>query len=265
MIRAQKTFFLGLALATFSMAGVAFANDDQPQQPTQQPSQMNTPPSSAQPPSQMNTPPSSAQRPSQMNQPSQPQQPSQMNQPSSAQQPSQMNQPSQGGQAMPSTMTAEKMSASATIEKIDTKKRELSLRDDEGNRFMVQVPEDVTTFDKLKKGDKIDLDYYQSVALSLKKPMKGEAPSAGEEVATGSAPNLPGGMVARRITATATVQKVDVAANKVTIKAPNGKMDTINVSDPGLQSQLSNLKKGDRIKASYTEAMAITVSPKNKE
>jgi Cu/Ag efflux protein CusF len=131
---------------------------------------------------------------------------------------------------------------------------------------MVQVPEDVTRFDSIKKGDKIDLDYYEAVALSLKKPVKGETPSANEAIVAERAPGkLPGGGMARTITATATVTKVDVAANKVSIKAPDGKMDTINVSDPALQPELSKLKKGDRVQASYTEAMAITVSPKNKE
>ena len=32
-----------------------------------------------------------------------------------------------------------------------------------------------------------------------------------------------------------------------------------------MQPQLGQLKKGDRIQASYTEAMAVSVIPKNKE
>jgi hypothetical protein len=214
-----------LALATFSTAGVALADDDQPGQA---------------------------------------QQPSQMQQPSQGQMPSEAQPPSQ--RPMPSQTTTQKMSASATVEKIDIKKRELSLKDEQGNQFMVEVPEDVTRFENIKKGDKVNVDYYESVALSLKKPEKGEKPSASEMTMSGrAAGNLPGGMTGRRITATATVTKVDVANNKVSIKAPDGKMDTITVSDPGLQSDLGKLKKGDRIQATYTEAMAITVSPKNKE
>lgn len=223
MIR-DKTFFLGLALATFTTAGVALADDDQPGQ---------------------------AQQPSQMQQPTQGQMPSE----------------AQGTQRpMPSQSMSQKMSASATVEKVDIKKRELSLKDEQGNTFMVEVPESVSRFENIKKGDKVDIDYYESVALSLKKPEKGEKPSASETMISGrAAGNLPGGMMGRKITATAMVTKVDVANNKVSIKAPDGKMDTITVSDPGLQSDLGKLKKGDRINATYTEAMAITVSPKNKE
>jgi Cu/Ag efflux protein CusF len=201
MIRAHKTFYLGLALATWTTAGVAIA--DEKGAATQAPEQK--------------------------------------------------------------TM-AQKMSATARVEKVDLKKRELTLKDDQGNTFMMDVPEDVTGLDKVKKGDKIDVDYYESVTLALKKPQAGETPQANEQiVAERSAGGLPGGAMGRKITATVTVAKVDPSANKVTIKAPDGTMDTINVSDPSLQSELPKIKKGDRIKASYTEAMAISVAPKNKE
>jgi len=242
MIRAHKIFSVGLALATFSTGGIALADDDQPAR-TQQPSQMQQP---------------SQAQPSQMQQPSQAQ-------PSQAM-PSQDQATQEQPRAMPSTTTAQKMSASATVEKVDTKKRELSLKDDEGNHMMVQVPEDVTGFDNLKKGDKINLDYYESVTIALKKPEKGAMPSSSAAAMSEQAPGpLPGGMTARRISATATVAKVDVANNKVTLKGPQGKMDTINVSDPSMQSELGKLKRGDRIQATYTEKMAISVTPKNKE
>ena len=164
----------------------------------------------------------------------------------------------------PTQKVAEKLSTTATVEKVDANKRELSLKDDQGNNLMVQVPEGVTRFDAIKKGDKIDLDYYQSVALSLKKP--GQAPSVSETTIAGRpAGNQPGATIGRKITASVEVMKVDPAQNKVTVKGPSGAMDTINVSDPGMQAKLGMLKKGDRIQASYTEALAASVMPKQKE
>jgi Cu/Ag efflux protein CusF len=199
-------FFLGLALTTFTTAGVAFAQDEA------------------------------------------------------------MPSKDQKDQAMPSKKMTQKTSVSATVEKVDVKKRELSLKDEQGNSFMVEVPEDVTRLDAIKKGDKINLDYIESMTLSLKRPEKGEMPTSSEAKMSERAPGpLPGGSMGRTITATAMVTKIDVANNKVTIKGPEGKMDTINVSDPSLQPELSKLKKGDRIQATYTEAMAISVTPKNKE
>jgi hypothetical protein len=74
--------------------------------------------------------------------------------------------------------------------------------------------------------------------------------------------HLPGGLVGSKITATAEVMKVDKANNKLTIKGPDGTVDTVNVTDPANQAQLAALKKGDHIQLTYTEAVAMSVTPK---
>jgi Cu/Ag efflux protein CusF len=170
-------------------------------------------------------------------------------------------------QPQPTQAVAQKVSATATVEKVDAKKRELTLTDAKGNRFMLQVPEDVARFDAIKKGDKLDVDYYESLALSLQPHDKAAAPPSAQETATAERypGKLPGGVMGRKITATATVLKVDPADNKITLKGPDGAIDTVNVRDPAMQSQLARIKKGDRIEASYSEAIALSVAPKNKE
>jgi hypothetical protein len=55
------------------------------------------------------------------------------------------------------------------------------------------------------------------------------------------------------------------AADKVTIRTPDGELDTIHVTDPSVKKDLDKLQKGDRIQASYTEAVAITVTPQKQE
>jgi Cu/Ag efflux protein CusF len=165
----------------------------------------------------------------------------------------------------PTAMMAEKMSASATVKKVDTGKRKLVLQDEQGNEFTVKVDESVKNFNAIKKGDKISLDYYESVSLGLKKAAAGEKPSATETVAAArDAGKLPGGMVARQITANVMVQKVDTADNKLTIKGPQGDMHTIHVTDPSMQAELGKLKQGDLIKATFTEAVAIRVEQPEK-
>lgn len=163
----------------------------------------------------------------------------------------------------PVQTVAERASLEATVQKIDAKKRELSLKDEQGNDFMVQVPKDVTRFDAIKVGDRVHLDYYQSAALSLKK--SGEPAVNQTALVEPFTGNLPGGLVGSKITASVEVVNVDAAAGKVTVKGPNGALDTVNVNDPALQPQLGRLKKGDRIQLSYSEALAISVTPKGKE
>jgi hypothetical protein len=172
----------------------------------------------------------------------------------------------QGQQPQPSQLIAQKMSSTSTVSKIDAGKRELSLKDDRGNDVIVHVPEDVTRFDAIKVGDRITVDYYESLALSLKRPSEaGTMPTPRESTTMErTAGPLPGGKMARKITGSVEVLKVDRADNKVTIKTPSGDKDTINVSDPGMRSQLGQLKKGDHIQTTYTEAMAVSITPKSK-
>lgn len=163
----------------------------------------------------------------------------------------------------PAETMSEKMSATVTVVKVNAAKRDLTVKDDQGNQFTVNVPEDVTRLDALKKGDKISIDYYESMTFALKKP--GE-PSSSTTTGTMHAPGtLPGGAKARLITNTAEVVNVDKSANKVTIKLPSGETDTIAVKDPAVQADLDKLKKGDKIKATYTQAVAISVTPQAKQ
>jgi Cu/Ag efflux protein CusF len=170
--------------------------------------------------------------------------------------PSRADQPSPQA---PTTTMAQKISATATVVTVDAQKHHLTLRGDNGDEFTVDIPESVK-LDQLHEGDRLKIDYYEAIAISLKKGEAGAPPRAGETTITErKAGTLPGGMTAHRITATVEVVKVDRAHNKLTVKRPDGATDTINVTDPALQANLANLKEGDRIQATYTEAAAITV------
>jgi len=61
---------------------------------------------------------------------------------------------------------------SASIEKIDKDKRELTLKGPEGNTKIVKVPEDVKKFDELKQGDQIIVTATQSLAIDVSKPQE---------------------------------------------------------------------------------------------
>jgi hypothetical protein len=229
MQRASRTYYVvGALFTTCLMAGSASAQDPQ-QTPSDQPSRPSDQPS----------------KPSDM--PSQP-----------------SDQPQAQDTSTPIEVAAARMTVAATVDKVDTQDRQLMLRDNKGNQFKVNVPEDVTRFDAIKKGDKVTVDFYSSVALDLKKGGEG-APSASDTEAAERVPGpLPGGAVARKISASAEVVKVDKAGHKVTLRSPEGEVDTIHVTDPKMQGQLDMLKKGDKIQASYTEAVAIEVTPKKK-
>ncbi|MGZ3438339.1 MAG: CdaR family protein [Polyangia bacterium] len=163
----------------------------------------------------------------------------------------------------PEKMVGQLMHLTATVQKVDMKKRELTLKDDSRNTIMLQVPEDVTRLENVKKGDRLNIDYYESAALSLKKPGETTGP-AETKIVERKEGTLPGCLVARKISASAEIVKIDPTENKVTIKGPSGELDTINVKDPDVQADLKRLKKGDQIQVTYSQALAASITPKEK-
>lgn len=167
----------------------------------------------------------------------------------------------QAAQAQPEEREVEiaKVSGEATVKKIDKKNRRLTIMDEQGKPHTVKIPEQVKRFDAIQVGDKIKIDYYESVGLALEPKGEGK-PGESETAMMGKkAGKLPGGMAVRTMTASAQVLDVDHQANTLTLKGPEGNVDTIHVTDPEEQADLQKVKKGDTIRARFTEAIAINV------
>ena len=170
--------------------------------------------------------------------------------------------------AAPATETTESSSASgheqsrlthttATITAIDHSDRTVTLKNEEGAEDTISVPSDVKVFDKLKVGEKVDIDYYQSLAVSM--APSGSKPSMSER--RGRAVDMGGGVRGREVMLTAEVVNVDPSANTVTFKGPKGNLRTVHVSNPTLQEKLPSLKPGQVVQFDYTQATAATIRP----
>jgi hypothetical protein len=194
-------------------------------------------------------------------------QPSQSGQPSPSDQTSPSDQPSPSDQSSaqppPTAMTrkTKRITATAMVVKVDPEKRDLMLRGEDGTEFTVEAPQSMS-LDRIHEGDRVKIDYYEAMGLSLKKPEPGAQPRADETTITRrNAGTLPGGTVTHRITATVEVVRVDRADNRLTVRRPDGTIDTINVTEPAIRAQLGSVHEGDRIQLTYTEAAAIKVMP----
>ena len=141
--------------------------------------------------------------------------------------------------------------ATVAVTAIDKSGRKLTVKLPNGEKAQIQVPADVQEFDKVKVGDKIDVDYMQSVALGFLP--KGTKPSSTEVEAAGP------GMAGRQMSVSAEVIKVDAANNQVTFKGPKGTHRIVTVQDPDLQARLPNLKPGQVVVLQYTEAIATAI------
>ena len=161
-----------------------------------------------------------------------------------------------GGQ-LPGAMVADTVKITATVEAIDYAKRTVTLKGPAGNTVTLKVGEAAKNFDQVKVGDQVVAQYFESVALYVKKP--GGQPSAGEATMVQMAPRgaKPEGVVVNTTELTATVEAIDYAKRTVTLKGPEGNTITLKVDKSA--KNLKNVKKGDQVVARYTEAVAISV------
>ena len=121
----------------------------------------------------------------------------------------------------------------------------------DGGKTELKAPPDMMAFDKLKVGDKIDVEYSESIVLGMLP--KGTKPSV---TATGAA--IPGA-AGQQMSVSAEIVNVDTIHNKVTFKGPKGKIKTVAVQSPDLQSRLPSLKPGDVLVFQYTEALVTAI------
>ncbi|WP_404993297.1 hypothetical protein [Cupriavidus pauculus] len=146
----------------------------------------------------------------------------------------------------------------ATITAIDTATRKITLKTAQGKITEMTVGPEARNFEQLRVGDKVTVSYNEALTVSLKKG-SGAATMQEREISQRAEPGAkPGGTVGREVTVVAQVVAVNKDAQIVTVKGPHGRVVDLLVSDP---EQMKNVKKGDRVQAVYTEAVAVSVEP----
>jgi hypothetical protein len=150
----------------------------------------------------------------------------------------------------------ETVRASATIESIDPKTREIIFRDSEGKKVEFVAGPEVRNFDQLKKGDVVTIDAGVAVAMRLSKSAsKTRARTVTEGVKRAEPGAMPGGVITREVHVTASVEALDAKKNSITLRGPEQTV-SMKVEDPKM---LEGVKVGDMVEAVYAEAMAIRV------
>ena len=140
---------------------------------------------------------------------------------------------------------------------VDYDKRIVTVRGPKGKVVELKVGDQVRNLAQVKKGDDIVAQYYESVAVEVKKPGAVKPGSTeAEGVARAALGQKPEGIAARTETVVATIQKIDRSTQMVTLKGASGKLVEVHVKDA---SRLEGVKKGDRVEITYTQALAISV------
>jgi hypothetical protein len=146
---------------------------------------------------------------------------------------------------------------SGKITAIDAATRTVTIQTEDGRELSIECGPEVKNFAQLAVGDRVDFEYRQALTLELK-PGSTAPISRTDDVAVAGAAEgeAPAGMGGRRVTVVAEVVGLDAATSTVSLKGPKQTVD-LKVGDP---EQFKRITLGDRVEATYVEALAISVS-----
>ena len=163
----------------------------------------------------------------------------------------------------PGTATvAQTVKVTATIVAIDSATRAITLKTPKGKEVTLTAGPEVKNFAQMKVGDQVTASYVEALTLELKKG-GGKAVARTEQMgaAGAKAGARPAGIVGQQVTIVADVVDLDAATQTVTLRGPQRTVE-LKVRDP---EQFKLIAKGDQVEATYTEAVAIEVTPAAKK
>ena len=148
------------------------------------------------------------------------------------------------------------VAVTATVEAIDQVTRMVTLKGPDGKLVSFVADEAVKNLPQVKVGDKVKVNYYESLVMRVLKPEEAAVNVAGAGVAAAKPGEKPAGVGAREVTVTVSIEGIDKAKGTVTFKGPAGNVNTVRAEDP---KNLEKIKVGDRVAITYKEALAISV------
>jgi hypothetical protein len=152
--------------------------------------------------------------------------------------------------------------ATATITAIDKAARTVTLKNKAGETEILKVGPEVKRFDEFAVGDVIKVEFEQALALEFQPAGSENVPlTAVASGARAEKDQAPGAVAAAGVQGTTTVTAIDAASRVVSLQGPGGNVFKVKA---GPKVQLEKLKVGDRILATFIEAVAIKLEKAKK-
>jgi len=160
---------------------------------------------------------------------------------------------------------SETVKMTATVKAVDYDNRLITLQGPEGKAMTVEASPEVKRLKEIKAGDVVVINYTQAIAAELKKAGTAPGVSVKEDIKRAKASDKPGVSGTREVTATVTIDAVDLKNNIVTFTGPQGNVNIVSIKRPQMREFIKTLKTGDKVDVTYTEAVAVSVEPAPKK
>jgi hypothetical protein len=145
---------------------------------------------------------------------------------------------------------------------LDQAARTVTVKGPDGNEQTIKVGPEVRNFAQVKAGDMINVDITHTVLIELRAD---EDLSVASSTSVQRAPlgDKPGAMGVQRNYVTAKVVAIDKKHYTVTMEGPKGNHEVFHVKNPDMRAELLKLKVGQVIRATFTDAVAVAVTPES--
>jgi Cu/Ag efflux protein CusF len=170
-------------------------------------------------------------------------------------------QPSAPAQDHPAAGAVATATVRATVEAVDLKTREVTLRREDGEIVNLVVGEEARNLAQVAKGDIVTATYQVGMVVALGPPGKEPVRVDDTQAARTAAGQKPGGAIQQTVAVTATVVGIDMATHTVILKGPKRTVDLPVAKDV----DLTKVKVGDQVGVVYQESFALTVEPAKKQ
>jgi hypothetical protein len=152
------------------------------------------------------------------------------------------------------------ITSTVRVRAVNLGKRQLTLQNQEGEIFTVDVPPEVRRLAEIKAGDLIVTEYRQALAVGLYKTDSSTGIRVRREstsVERAGMDQPPGGVVRETVEILANVVAIDKAQREVTIR---GAEHAVVLTVPE-DIDLGDIKVGDEVLAEYVQELAINLEP----
>lgn len=153
----------------------------------------------------------------------------------------------------------------ATVEAIDVNTRMVVLKASDGAEFALVVGPEVRNLEQVKVGDRVVTRYRESLGAELVRRGDGtggtESPSVSTTAARAADGAMPSVTSSTQTRQTVRITNVDKKNNIVSFYGSDGLARVLPVHTPQGQQFIADLKAGDEVELTYTEAVAMSVEP----
>lgn len=150
----------------------------------------------------------------------------------------------------------------AMVTAVDQKARTVTLKGPEGNEMTLGVGDDVKRLDEIKAGDLLDVGYLESVGLEFREATEEEMKDplkVTEEIEKAEKGDAPAGAKVITTRAVVTLEGMSRWMNTLTVRGPRGNYFIVDMGPDMVKWE--NLRIGQTMVGSYTEAVVMSIDP----